>query len=51
MMLRGEGEVEESCNTLKAPVLRRNTAGSSGVPVAPLSEAPLTRPTDAIWGT
>ena len=31
-MLRGMGEVEESCNTLKALVLRRNTTGFSRVP-------------------
>ena len=42
---------EESPNTLKALVLRRNTAGSSWVPIAPLFRSPLTRPTVAIWGT
>ena len=35
---------EESPNTLKALVLRRNPAGSSWVPFAPLSQSPPTRP-------
>jgi hypothetical protein len=43
--------LEESRNTLKALVLRRNTAGSSWVPIAPVSRNPPTRPTVAIWGT
>jgi hypothetical protein len=38
----------ESRNTLKALVLRRNTAGSSWVPIAPLSRSPPTRPTVVI---
>ena len=41
----------ESRNTLQTLLLRRNTAGSSWVQVAPLSRSPPTRPTVAISGT
>jgi hypothetical protein len=50
--VRAPGFTErESRNTLKALVLRRNTADSSRVSIAPSSHNPPTRSTVAIWGT